>query len=107
MATIQIRMFNLTTMGVLEDQPFSLDCWRATLIFVSNKPGTTVFVDGIPWDFLVDSATGTGVQQRIELGGCYLNGRPVNIKHDLRISVGSGDPFQCLIVLQNFVDDGS
>lgn len=99
-------MFNLTTMGTMVDQPFSLDCWRATLVFVSQKPGTLVHIDGIPVDFLVDGATSTGAPQRIELGGCYLHGRPVNIKHDLRITQDASDPFNALLILQDFVDDG-
>ena len=105
MASIRIRMFNLKTMGTMVDQPFNINCWRATLVFVSQKPGTLVTIDGIPVDFLVDN-TGSSLQQRIELGGCYLHGRPVNIKHDLRITQDAADPFNALLILQYFVDDG-
>ena len=97
-------MFNLKTMGTMVDQPFNINCWRATLVFVSQK-NTLVTIDGIPADFLVEQ-TGTGLQQRIELGGCYLHGRPVNIKHDLRITQDAVEPFNALLILQDFIDDG-
>lgn len=107
MAHVNFVLLNFVTMGDLVDQPISLDCWRATLIFVSQKPGTIVTIDGVPVDFLVDGATSTGTAQRLELGGLIVRGEPVNIKHDLRVSQSASDPFNALLVLQYYVPDGN
>lgn len=109
MAHVQVRMVNLSIAGDMTDQPVSIDCWRATLIFLTDRLASyNILIDGIPWDFLQDD-NGQYHSQRIELGGAYMNGRPIKVKHDLRITTPlatGGSPFRALLVLQDIVEDG-
>lgn len=104
MAHTTVQMISLSKAGNLVNQPFSIECWRATLIFTSAGGGSSITIDGIPWDVLLGTG-GAKQTQRIELGGAYHEGRPVNIKHDLRITT-NGETLYALLILQHFVDDG-
>lgn len=108
MAHVEIKMVNLVQSGTLIDQPISIDCWRATIVFLTDRtgPAASTVIDGVPWDFLYD-VNDQYHSQRIELGGAYLNGKPVNIKHDLRFTTDPGVLVpRILLVLQYFVEDG-
>lgn len=104
MAHVQVQFLNINIMGGMIDQPVSVDCWRATLIFLAAKTALAT-IDGVPWDFLTNPGDETRHVQRIEMGGCYKDGKPVNIKHDLRFNTAN-EPIQALLILQYFVDDG-
>lgn len=102
-------MVNLSTVGDMIDQPVSIDCWRATLIFLTDKlQSGNILIDGIPWDFLYD-ANDAYHAQRLEFGGAYMDGRPIKVKHDLRITARAtgGHPLRALLVLQDIVEDGN
>ena len=102
MAHIEFDFVPVHLSGDVVEMPVSLDCWRATLLFISLKD-QPVTLDGIPWNFLYVSGTDTSNPGRIELGGLVVDNRPVNIKHVLHFSTDPNTPFQCLVVRQYFI----
>lgn len=101
MAHVEIKFIPLNFSGNMIDQPINIDCWRATLVFRSGD-STRWRIDGIRWDFLDDPSVGRTDVQRIELGGLVVDGKPVNIKHDLRFTA-DGDTIAALLVLQYYI----
>lgn len=105
MAHIEFNMTPLYLIGEVEDMQLDLDCWRATLVWRTQWNITGVpTIDGIPWNFLAaSSADQTDGVERIELGGAYLNGVPINMRHTLKISIKTIDVFQMLVIRQYYV----
>lgn len=101
MAHVEFQFISLRIAGNMVDAPISLDCWRASILFLSAKAGTSFTLDGIPWDFL--TADEIRHTNRIELGGLLVDGKPVNIKHDLRISSDTPIDATVLIVKQYYI----
>lgn len=106
MAHVEFTFQNLQLAGEVVDMPIDISCWRATLLFMSKKTDKLT-IDGVPFNFLYDLDNNLKGVGRIELGGLVVDGKPVNIKHDLRISISAGQPFQLLLVRQYYVDNGT
>jgi len=84
-------------------QIISLDCWRATIVF-KGATGPTMILDNVPFNFLLaEDANDVNASQRVVIGGAYLNGVPINIKHDLEFSMPPGATAYAVLVLEYFV----
>jgi len=63
--------------------PIALDCWRVTIILSGNgtsgPPVTLIDGKAIPMDRDEQNVV-------FQLGGAYFNDKPINIKHDLKIT---------------------
>lgn len=102
MAHIEFDFVPIYLSGDVLEMPVSLDCWKASIVFLSPKKSDFT-IDGIPWNCLYDTVGNIPFAERIELGGCVANGSPVNIKHVLHFTTERGSPFQVLIVRQYYI----
>lgn len=102
MAHIEFDFVPVYLSGDVLDMPVSLDCWKASIVFLSPK-NNDFTIDGIRWNWLYYDADGIPHAERIELGGCTVNGIPVNLKHVLHFTTMAGIPFQVLIVRQYYI----
>ena len=102
MAHVEFKMIPLNVAGDMVDVPVNINCWRATLIFRSTRSGASFTIDGVSWDWLNDPNDQTAGVQRIEWGGLVVDGKPVNIQHDLRFT-SNGEVFAALLILQYYV----
>lgn len=106
MAHVEFTFQSLELVGGMSDAAVNVDCWRATLLFLSKK-SANITIDGVPWAFLYDVVADRNNVGRIELGGLVVDGKPVNIRHDLRISTpgGDGGRLQLLLIRQFYIAD--
>lgn len=102
MAHVELKFIPISVAGDMVDLPINIDCWRATLVFWSLPRGTNFLIDGVSWDWLTEPNNNTQAVQRIELGGLVVDGKPVNIKHDLVFNAG-GEVLQAMLILQYYV----
>lgn len=102
MAHIEIELISLRIGGEMVDAPITLDCWRASILYTSSKDADDILIDGVNWNYQTD-VNDQRYSNRIELGGLVVDGKPVNIKHDLRVSINTQKEATVLIVKQYYI----
>lgn len=104
MAHIEFKFIPLNTFPSDSEQQIGLDCWRVRLIFKCPE-GITFRLDDVPWTFLgPEDADDLPSFQQLEVGGAYLNGRPINVKHTLTFTMPPGATAYAMLVLEYFVE---